>query len=251
MKSIFGDLAWFWGFALNTALIVLAQPLPLLTQGGWIHAGVLGTVLWGCLGWKGWLSVVIYFLMGSLVTRLGLDRKKAAGLAEARSGRRGPENVWGSAATATIIAILIKINFLPIPLLMLAFSASFSAKLSDTFGSEIGKTWGQKTFLLSNFKKVSPGTEGAISIEGLIASILGSILMTGVFTLLAFIPDKISFVLVSSIGFTATLIESLIGSTIQNKYNWMTNEVVNFIQTLIAAILVIIISFIFFSSLYM
>ena len=44
---------------INTLLIALAQRLPLLTRNGWIHAGALGTILWGCLGWRGWLAVVL------------------------------------------------------------------------------------------------------------------------------------------------------------------------------------------------
>ena len=126
---------WLWAFALNALLIALAQRLPLLTSAGWIHAGALGTILWGCLGWRGWLAVVIYLVLGSMVTRLGMAQKKLAGLAEGRGGRRGPENVWGSAATGAVVAILIKLGLGSQSLLMIGFAASFAAKLADTFGS--------------------------------------------------------------------------------------------------------------------
>ena len=66
-----------------------AQRLPLLTRAGWVHAGILGSLLWGCLGLRGWLAVVIYLAMGSLVTRLGFRTKQVQGLAEARGGREG------------------------------------------------------------------------------------------------------------------------------------------------------------------
>ena len=49
---------WALALVLNGGLIALAQRAPLLTKAGWVHAGVLGTVLWGCLGWRGWLAVV-------------------------------------------------------------------------------------------------------------------------------------------------------------------------------------------------
>lgn len=84
---------WLIAFAINGLLIAMAQRLPLLTPAGWCHAAILGTVLWGCLGVRGWLAVVAYLLLGSLVTRLGFRRKQERGLAEARGGRRGPENV--------------------------------------------------------------------------------------------------------------------------------------------------------------
>ena len=81
------DNPWIWAFCLNSILIAFAQRFPLLTPSGWFHAGVLGTILWGCLGWSGWLVVVIYLALGSLVTRLGFARKQLDGLAEGRGGK--------------------------------------------------------------------------------------------------------------------------------------------------------------------
>ncbi len=96
---------WLGALALNVVLVGLAQHLPVLTRAGWVHAGCLGTLLWGCLGPRGWLAVVLYLVLGSAVTRLGFRAKLARGLAEARGGARGPENVWGSAATGTVLAM--------------------------------------------------------------------------------------------------------------------------------------------------
>ena len=48
--------------------------------------------------------MLIYFLVGSAVTRVGMAEKEAAGIAEKRSGARGPENVWGSALVAAVCA---------------------------------------------------------------------------------------------------------------------------------------------------
>ena len=163
---------WLLAFLLNAVLILLAQKLPLLTKSGWLHAGALGTILWGCLGWSGSSAVVFYLILGSTVTRLGFKYKQQSGIAESRGGKRGPENLWGSAATGAILAIVIKIGIGPDSLLKIGFAASFSAKLADTFGSEIGKRWGRRTFLISSFRPVPPGTDGAISIEGTLASVL-------------------------------------------------------------------------------
>ena len=70
---------WLVALALNTLLIGLAQRLPLLTRAGWVHAGILGSLLWGCLGLRGWLAVVLYLALGSLVTRLGFRTKQSRG----------------------------------------------------------------------------------------------------------------------------------------------------------------------------
>jgi uncharacterized membrane protein len=47
-----------------------------LTRSGLFHATALGMGLWSCLGWKGWAMGVIYFLLGSLVTKIKMAEKE-------------------------------------------------------------------------------------------------------------------------------------------------------------------------------
>ena len=228
---------WLWALLLNAVLIALAQRLPLLTRAGWIHAGVLGTLLLGSLDWPGWWAVVLYLALGSLVTRLGFRRKQEQGLAEGRGGRRGPENVWGSAATGAALALLTVLPAAPVSLLLIGFAASFAAKLADTCGSEIGKRWGRHTLLITSLRPVPAGTEGAISAEGTAASLAGSALMALVMLQLGLLQGLAAWALVTAVGLLATLIESLIGATLQRRLLWLSNELVNAVQTLIAALL--------------
>jgi len=210
-----------------------------MTKGGWMSAGVLGTLLWGSLGWKGWISVVLYLLLGSLVTKVGFKYKNKLGIAEKRGGRRGPENVLGSASTGLFLALMIKLNLANVILLKVGFAASFAAKLADTFGSEIGKRYGKNTFLITTFKKVRQGTEGAISLEGTIASLIGALIMSFVMFILGFITIEKGFFIVCFSGFAATIFESFIGAKFQDKFN-LSNEVVNAIQTSFSATLAIL-----------
>ena len=238
---------WLLAALLNFILIVFGQRFPLLTPSGWVHAGILGTILMACLGWNGWLAIVIYLVLGSLVTKIGFTYKKSLGIAESRNGSRGPENVWGSAATGAFIAILIGIGFGSKELLLIGFSASFAAKLADTFGSEIGKRWGSNAFLITTFRSVSPGTDGAISLEGTLASAVGSLVMTSVMFKLLLVGNSLIFFIVFLSGFLATLLESFVGAVFQNQFSWLTNEIVNFSQTTFAALLSIAISALIFS----
>ena len=226
------------GFCINFILIYIFHKIPLMTKGGWISAGILGTILWGCLSWQGWMSVVIYLLFGSLVTKIGYKFKKEQGIAEKRGGRRGPENVWGSAATGLVLAIMTKFNPANEVLFKVGFASSFSAKLADTFGSEIGKRFGKETYLITSLKKVERGTEGGISIEGTLASIFGSIFMAFIMLSLSIISTKSHFTIVAVSGFLATLSESIIGARFQNKYK-LSNEMVNAIQTSVASVIAI------------
>ena len=227
------------GFLLNFILICFFYKTPIMTRNGWISAGALGTILWGCIGFLGWISVVIYLILGSLVTKVGFQYKQNIGIAEKRGGRRGPENVWGSAATGVIFAIMIKLNILNQSILEVAFAASFAAKLADTFGSEIGKRFGSNTFLITTLQKVKKGTEGGISLEGTFASLFGSCLMSYFMLLFGIISTKDHFFIVLISGFIATLAESIIGARYQEKYH-LSNEFVNFIQTTLSSIISIV-----------
>jgi len=229
---------FFIAFCINFILIYIFCRIPLMTKSGWVSAGILGTILWGCLSWQGWMSVVIYLLFGSLVTKIGFKFKKALRIAEKRGGRRGPENVWGSAATGLFLAIMTKFNAANVVMFKVGFAASFAAKMADTFGSEIGKRFGKDTYLITSLKKVDRGTEGGISIEGTLASVLGSIFMAFIMLCLSIISTKYHFIVVIVSGFLATLSESIIGDKFQNKYK-LSNELVNAIQTSIASIFAI------------
>jgi len=234
-----------FGFCLNFILIFLFYKVPLMTKWGWISAGVLGSILWGCLSWQGWISVVIYLLFGSLVTKIGYKFKAKKGIAEKRGGKRGPENVWGSAATGLFFAIMIKLNFANLIFYKIGFAASFAAKLADTFGSEIGKRFGKNTYLITSLRKVERGTEGGISIEGTIASFIGAIIMSLTMFALSIITTKYQLLIVSISGFLATISESIIGAKFQEKYR-LSNELVNAIQTSISSIISIFIFYFLF-----
>jgi uncharacterized protein (TIGR00297 family) len=243
---------WLIAVGLNTVLGAIAWVVPkkLLTTAGLIHAWFLGVLVWGCLGWQGYAVVMFYFLVGSAVTKVGLAEKEAAGIAEKRSGARGPENVWGSALVAALCAVGVFLAsvFLPgmttawlIPLLLLGYVASFCTKLADTCGSEIGKAYGQRTFLITTLKPVPRGTEGAVSLEGTLAGIVGAIAIALVGWLVGVIP-LVGIPICVVAAFVATNLESVIGATLQTQLDWLTNEIVNIVNTLIGAVVAIAIA---------
>jgi uncharacterized protein (TIGR00297 family) len=84
---------------------------------------------------------------------------------------------------------------------------------------------------------VPPGTEGAISLEGTAASLVGSALMAALMLALGLLAGSGAWLLVTLVGLAATLIESLIGASVQQRWNWLSNELVNGLQTAIAALL--------------
>lgn len=244
---------WLIGIGLNAVLLAIAYfaPKKLLTPAGYIHAWILGVILWGTLGWQGYAVMMFYLLVGSAVTRIGMAKKEAAGIAEKRSGARGPENVWGSALTGTLCALAayvfgfnesVEVQAL-IPLLLLGYVASLSTKLSDTSASEVGKAYGKHTFLITTLKPVPPGTEGAVSLEGTLAGIVASVAIALIGWAVNLInPPGVLLCIIAA--FIATNLESVIGATLQSKFDWLTNEVVNILNTLIGAIAAILLALI-------
>lgn len=77
--------------------------------------------------------------------------------------------MWGSGIAGTLCAALSLIYPQHTDILRLAFVASYGSKLSDTVSSEIGKAYGKRTYLVTSFKPVPRGTEGAVSLEGTLA----------------------------------------------------------------------------------
>lgn len=233
---------WLIAIGLNGVLaaIALVAPKKLLTPAGLFHGVILGVIIWGTLGWQGYTIVMFYFLVGSAVTRIGMAQKEAEGIAEKRSGARGPENVWGSALIGSICALATL--FVPESvkeLLLLGYVASFCTKLADTTASEVGKAYGKRTFLITTLQPVPRGTEGAVSLEGTLAGIVASaaigLVSWGVGSI-----DLLGVCLCVVAAFVATNIESLIGATLQSRFAWLTNEVVNIINTAIGAIVAVL-----------
>ena len=146
--------------------------------------------------------------------------------------------VWGSAATAAACALGTLVWPERAAALRIAFVASLATKLSDTCASEIGKAYGKTTYLITTFKLVPPGTEGAVSAEGTAAGALGSLVLaaygvaSGLISAAAAVPCIVA-------AFVATNVESLIGASAQDRFAWLTNEVVNFIMTVVGAVVAV------------
>uniref|UniRef100_A0A7S2GNY6 TIGR00297 family protein n=1 Tax=Octactis speculum TaxID=3111310 RepID=A0A7S2GNY6_9STRA len=222
--------------ALNTGLAIMgsATGQKMLTPSGLLHAWALGIILWSALGWQGWSLCVFYLVMGSVVTKVKIEEKSKLGIAEGRGGSRGPENVWGSAATGALCAAAMLKWPQYRSLLQVGYVSSIATKLSDTFASEIGKAYGKRCFLITTLKPVPRGTEGAVSLEGTLAGVVGSLIIA-IYGAAVGLVSWQSITVTMIAAFVATTAESLIGATAQGKFKILTNEVVNFINTLIGA----------------
>jgi len=226
-----------------TALIFHSPLLKHLTLPGLFFSTFLGINLLSALGPAGWSIAAIYFVFGSAITKLGASKKEALGIAEKRGGRRGPENVFGSALTGLSLALASASSVFGAAkktreLIAIGYVASFATKLSDTFASEFGKAFGSATYSsLPPFRRVKAGTEGAVSLEGTIGGVVGALILVLYANWLGFlgvgagvgvgVGGKTSWVVVGKVVVSAvgaTFVESWIGAGLQNKLR-LSNEV--------------------------
>ncbi|XP_051124745.1 protein VTE6, chloroplastic [Andrographis paniculata] len=230
----------------NAVIFTLGSPLlaPGLSLPGVAAAFLLGTITWRAFGSPGFILVATYFLIGTAVTKVKIAQKEAQGIAEKRKGRRGPGSVIGSSAAGCICALLSIYGIGGVVFNRsweLGFVASFCTKLSDTVSSEIGKAYGKTTYLVTTFKIVPRGTEGAVSVEGTVAGLAASIFLAYVGYLMGLIdvPKAIICVVASQI---ANLGESIIGAVLQGKegFQWLNNDAVNVINISLGSILAIL-----------
>ncbi|XP_057992450.1 protein VTE6, chloroplastic isoform X2 [Hevea brasiliensis] len=194
--------------------------------------------------WRSAFFNNLLIFTGTAATKVKMAQKEAQGVAEKRKGRRGPGSVIGSSAAGCLCAFLL-INRIGgeafSRLWELGFVASFCTKLSDTVSSEIGKAYGKTTYLVTTFKVVPRGTEGAVSVEGTLAGLLASILLASIGCFMGEIraAEAVICVIASQI---ANFGESIIGASLQGKegFQWLNNDVVNVLNISMGSILAVL-----------
>lgn len=233
--------SWESAAVATSAIFLGGAPVLLagLSLAGYACAYLLGLLTWRAFGWQGTFIVSVYFVLGTLATKVKIKQKEAAGIAEERSGRRGPGSVFGSwtagavCAAATVAGVgggeweaLWRLGFL----------ASFCTKLSDTISSEIGKGFGKTTYLVTSFSVVPRGTEGAVSLEGTGAGLVASVILAAVAYSINLTDQSGAFICVLA-SQVANFCESYIGAGLQGRkgFEWITNDIANIANITIGA----------------
>src|SRR5581483_8680060 len=173
-------IAWEW-IAANTLLAIAGYALRGVNLSGMVTGWILGSIIVIGGGPALYLPLLAFFIIGTLGTKLGFRRKAAAGLAQEGGGRRGAGHAIANVGVAALCAIAMwrGVDVL-LPLMM--GIASLATAACDTTGSEIGQLFGRRAFLATTLRRVEPGTEGALSVEGTLAGIIAAALvaLTGV-----------------------------------------------------------------------
>lgn len=226
---------WYWGLAFNGALAAVAFLLGTVSRSGVVGGVVVGTLLYTLTGWRGWLLLVTFFVLGSGLSKLGYKRKEALGVAQEDRGRRGAKHALANCGGALIFAALF--GFTDSPAFLLAYVGAFATAVADTAGSEVGQLYGKTPILITTFRRVPVGTDGAVSLEGTLAGIVASLVLALVGFVVGFAPQYAAHVLwlIPVAAFLGTTVESYVGAAF-HQVKAIDNEVMNFLNTLVGGL---------------
>lgn len=188
------------------------------------------------------------FALTFLSTRAGRQKKARAGLAERRRGRSASQviaNLSVSALCVTPIAYLfigrvmtpccvsgLANVWIDTTMKMMCLAALVEAT-ADTVSSEIGQAFGGTPVMLLSLRRAEPGTDGAITVLGSLAGIVGGALVAAVgMWALRLTLAEAGIALAAGIG--GLFFDSLLGATVERK-GWLGNDLVNFASTVFAA----------------
>lgn len=235
-------IPWPW-MVLNTILAILGYVLRTVDLSGCITGWILGAIVIVGGGPPMYVALLAFFIVGTACTRLGYARKARAGLAQEKGGRRGAGHAFANVGVAAICSIAVWRGLGLVPLFMGITSLATAA--ADTAGSEIGQLIGKRAFNPLTFRRVERGTDGAMSIEGTLAGVLGALIVAIAGTAMAVHHLRPGFVgtvtiekgraiaVITIAAILGSYIESILGSVTRN----VPNHVMNFINTVVGAVL--------------
>lgn len=194
---------------------------------------VVGVVTYTCLGPRGFAVLALFVVGGSALTRLGYRSKQSRGVAQSCGGRRGARNALANCGVALLCALLAAI--LPSEIFAAAFVASLGAAFADTAESEVGQIARRTPRLVTNLRKVPPGTDGAVSMPGTLAGLAAAGITVLLGLALGLVGGPGAALLVTCAAFLGTVADSLLGALAPRA----GNELTNVLCTLVAAGLVL------------
>jgi uncharacterized protein (TIGR00297 family) len=254
-----GQLLYAAVFA--AAIALTSSRLKFLTPGGSIAQFFLGWALLGLGGWKWTVPILVFFVSSSLMSRIAHQRKRDIEDHYAKSGSRDAGQVLANGGVAGILVILNVVA--PLQIWYPMSLGAIAAATADTWGTEAGILSRTPPILISTFAVVEPGTSGAVTLLGSLAGGLGaSIIALSGLIWWSGGSGALLVLALSTAGMIASLVDSLLGVSLQSKYRcpaclkvtekaihcgrsgdligghrWMTNDLVNLLCTGTGAVL--------------
>lgn len=170
------------------------------------------------------------------------EAKERMGTAEGRRGRSASQ-VAANLGMAALVSFepvqlwLVDSGLMRGPLVALPIFAPALAALAeaaaDTVSSEIGQVLGGKPRMITTFRAVEPGTNGAVSVAGSSAGVIAAAAVAGAGTW-ALRGDWSLFAVSGAGAVFGLFFDSLLGAALEER-GWLNNDATNFLSTASAA----------------
>ena len=213
------------GLVMALLVAVLSFRARFLTAAGSVTTFLLAALIFGTGGWIWAAPILAFFILSSLLSKLGKKHKQQFNLMFEKSSRRDAGQVLANGGIAG--AVILGFNFYPNPVWYAMYLSALAAVTADTWATEIGVFSRTNPRSITTFKTVPPGTSGGITPLGTLAAFLGALTIVLVGWLVAsdatgLNPGTLIFWMIVLAGLLASLVDSMLGATIQGQYECPT-----------------------------
>jgi uncharacterized protein (TIGR00297 family) len=208
----------FIGLLLAVTGSYIAYHAKSLSKDGAFAAAFIGTIIFGLGGWQWSILLLTFFISSSLLTRAFKNRKQGLDEKYSKGGQRDAGQVFSNGGIAALFVVLHALNPQTI-WVWPGFAAALAAVNADTWATELGVLNPNPPRLITDLRKrVEKGTSGAISVYGTSAALLGAAIIGLLAAVLFPTSNGSIFFLVTLSGLLGSLIDSLLGATVQAIY---------------------------------
>lgn len=217
-----GQLTFSVGVGLATIIAVLSVKARFLNAGGAAVTFILAALIFGVGRWAFTVPILTFFILSSLLSRLGrVQKEKLAVQMFEKTGTRDLQQVFANGGIAGILLLLW--YFFPDPVWYIVYTASLTAVTADTWSTEIGVLSKAMPRSILTFRRVPIGASGGVTAAGTLGGLLGGIVLVASAYLSQPSADGAVWrlpllLLVILSGVMASMIDSLLGATVQVQY---------------------------------
>jgi uncharacterized protein (TIGR00297 family) len=205
-----------------------------LTVPAALTGAVLGFVIYAGAGYTGLAMMTVFFILGTAATSWKKEEKTEVRAHAAYEQTRRTTQVVANAGVAGITGLLCVLWQTERPLLLVMMAGSQAAASADTLASELGMLYGRRFFNILTGRTDQKGLDGVVSIEGLLIGTIAAGMIALTYAMGQGWNWRIFLIILLS-GTVGNITDSLLGALFERK-GQMSNDIVNFLNTLAAAL---------------
>lgn len=193
-------------------MAIVARKKRWLTVSGSIASIVSGSIVLYIGGFSAFMILTFFFLAGSLVGKL-LDREIKS---EKKGNERDMAQVFANCIPALLALFIYRLTPYKVPAIV-AYAAAIAEALADTWAGDFGMLSNRDPVSIITFTRVPKGISGGVTALGFAGAMFGSAMIALLFEG-TYSPSFASFFVIAISGFFGSVIDSVLGATIQVHY---------------------------------